>query len=224
MGLGNRVISRRAFLSLGAAASGIVGLAACGARPGAPAEPSDEMIQAVQSAGSPSYDLEGGLVTLNNDIEMPTFGLGTYALSVDQAAESVYWAIEAQEAGKARCVGLSNFTDQQFADMVETTGVIPQVAQYEGHLHLQRHAAQGFLAQYGVQLEDWFPLGGKGNTDTYLNDPVVTAIAVEVERSAAQVIERWHLQEGRVIMPGLHNRDHIRENVALFDFALTDDL
>lgn len=126
------------------------------------------------------------------------------------------------DSGKTRSVGLSNFTDEQFAQVVADTSFIPQVAQYETHLHLQRHAAQGFLAQYGVQLEGWFPLGGKGNTATFLSDPVVTGIAQGLGKSPAQVIERWHLQEGHVITPGSHNRDHIRENVALFDFVLTD--
>jgi len=85
--------------------------------------------------------------------------------------------LAAQEAGKTRCVGLSNHTDGQFAEVVTSMGVAPQVAQYESHLHLQRHAAQGFLAQYGTQLEDWFPLGGRGNTVTYLQNPEVLSIA-----------------------------------------------
>ena len=297
-------LTRRTFLSAGAAAL-LAALAACSQTPNAPVEPEEGLIS--EGVGA-TFDLAAGIVTLNNGVEMPIIGLGTYALSPDEAAESVYWAIEAgarlidtaaaynneegvgqgivraiadglvtreelfvttklwqdgyseqgvdgalgrlgldyvdllfvhqamgdyqvgyetviqaQADGKARAIGLSNFSDEQFAQVVNATGTIPQVAQYETHLHLQRHAAQGFLAQYGVQLEGWVPLGGRGNTQTYLEDPTVLAIAEEHGRSAAQVIERWHLQEGHVIMPGSHNQDHIRENVALFDFELDDD-
>ena len=297
----NQPITRRSILGLGVGMAAF-GLAACGRAEAPGAETT------IPEVANPSYDLAAGIVTLSNGVEMPITGIGTYALSPDEAAESVYWCIEcggrlidtaaaynneegvgrgiaqaisdglcsredlfvttklwqdgyseqgvdgalgrlgldyvdllfvhqamgdyrhgyevvlaAQEAGKARCVGLSNHTDAQFAEVVDAFGMAPQVAQYEGHLHLQRHAAQGFVAQYGTQLEDWFPLGGKGNTATFLGDETVVAIARELGVSPAQVIERWHLQEGRVIMPGSHNRDHIRENMDVFGFALDGD-
>lgn len=296
-------ISRRTFVgATGTLAAGaLLALAGCsGATGGSPSG-----TQRAASASTFAYDIDSRQTVLANGVAMPIFGIGTYALTPDEAAESVYWAIEAgarlidtaaaynneegvgrgiaralsdglvtreklfvttklwqdgysekgvdgalkrldldyvdllfvhqamgdytvgyetvikaQEAGKTRCIGLSNFSNSQFVSTVDLLGVVPQVAQYETHLHLQRHAAQGFLAQYGTQLEGWFPLGGKGNTQAFLNDGTVNAIAQSHGKSAAQVIERWHLQEGRVIMPGSHNRDHIRENTELFDFSL----
>lgn len=72
-------------------------------------------------------------------------------------------------------------------------------------------------------LQAWYPLGGRGNTSTYLTDETVNAIAEAHGKSAAQIILRWHLQDGHIAIPGSHNPDHIRENTELFDFELTDE-
>ena len=78
------------------------------------------------------------------------------------------------------------------------------------------------IAQYGTVLESWFPLGGRGNTRTLFNDPVIAGIAQSHGVSSAQAIIRWHLQAGNICIPGSSNEQHIIEDFDVWDFALTD--
>ena len=133
-----------------------------------------------------------------------------------------YTAMEqAVSDGKLRSIGLSNFSDTQFAEVADQATILPAVHQVETHLHNQQTAMRGFLDQYGTVLEAWFPLGGRGNTQIFLNDPTVLSIAEAHNKSAAQIILRWHLQDGHIAIPGSSNQSHIQENVELFDFELT---
>ena len=69
----------------------------------------------------------------------------------------------------------------------------------------------------------WYPFGGRGHTSEILNDPTIVAIAEAHDRTAAQVILRWHLQRGVVAIPGSSDPDHIKENISVFDFSLTEE-
>lgn len=82
---------------------------------------------------------------------------------------------------------------------------------------------QSHIAQYGTVLESWFPLGGRGNTQTLFDDPTISSIAAAHGKTSAQVILRWHLHAGNIAIPGSSNPDHIQENCEIFDFELTDD-
>ena len=77
------------------------------------------------------------------------------------------------------------------------------------------------IARYGTVMESWFPLGGRGNTQTLFNDPVISGIADAHGKTSAQVILRWHLQAGNIAIPGSSNENHIAENYDIFDFELT---
>ena len=79
------------------------------------------------------------------------------------------------------------------------------------------------IARYGTVLESWFPLGGRGNTQTLFHDPVISTIAAAHGKTSAQVILRWHLQDGHIAIPGSHNETHIQENFDIFDFELTSE-
>ena len=79
------------------------------------------------------------------------------------------------------------------------------------------------LAQYGTVMESWFPLGGRGNTQTLFNDETISSIAAAHGKTSAQVILRWHLQAGNIAIPGSSNEAHIAENYDIFDFELTDE-
>ena len=79
------------------------------------------------------------------------------------------------------------------------------------------------IAQYGTVLESWFPLGGRGNTQALFNDPVISAIAAAHGKTSAQVILKWHLQDGHIAIPGSHNETHVQENFDIFDFELTSE-
>lgn len=259
-----------------------------------------------------TFDLENGTVLLNNGIEMPILGIGTFSLSNSQASDSVYWALrdgyrlidtamiygdeegvgegirraidegfvtreeifvttkmwtsdydngdaainasldrlgldyidlmilhhsqpendvkayqameKAVEDGRLRSIGLSNYYEPEDFDRVANAVTIPPaLLQNETHPYHQSHEMRAHIAQYGTVLESWFPLGGRGHTQELFDDPTISGIAEAHGKSSAQVILRWHLQDGHIVIPGSSNEEHIQENFEIFDFELTDE-
>ena len=138
---------------------------------------------------------------------------------------AAYKAMEQAVAdGRLKAIGLSNYYDpDDFDRMVNATSILPAVLQNETHPYYQSADMKEHIAQYGTVLESWFPLGGRGNTQTLFNDPVISAIAAAHGKTSAQVILRWHLQDGHIAIPGSHNETHIQENFDIFDFELTSE-
>lgn len=132
---------------------------------------------------------------------------------------------KALEMGKVRAIGISNFdvNDSIFNSLVETARIKPQIIQIECHPYAQRRHWQEMCAKNGMKIECWFPLGGRDSKGEILRDPVINEIAKAHGKSAAQVIIRWHLQEGFSVIPGSSNPAHIKENFEVFDFSLTDN-
>ncbi|MEV5986883.1 aldo/keto reductase [Streptomyces sp. NPDC052051] len=124
--------------------------------------------------------------------------------------------------GRAKAIGVSNFLPQHLETLIEATSVIPAVNQIELHPHLQQHAARDFHAAQGIATEAWSPLGqGKG----LLEVPAIVAIAQKHGRSPAQIVLRWHLQLGTVVIPKSVTPSRIKENIDVFDFSLdTEDM
>lgn len=265
-----------------------------------------------KNTDAPEFDLQKGTVTLNNGIEMPILGIGTFSLSDSDAEESVYWALKdgfrlidtariygneagvgrairraieegfvtreeifvttkmwtsdydngdaavnaslarlgldyidlmilhhsqprndirayqamekAVQDGRLRSIGLSNYYEpDDFDRVVNAVTIVPALLQNETHPYHQSTEMKEHIAQYGTVMESWFPLGGRGNTQTLFNDPVIAGIAAAHGKSSAQVILRWHLQAGNIAIPGSHNEKHIQENFEIFDFELTDE-
>ena len=137
---------------------------------------------------------------------------------------AAYQAMEqAVEDGKLRSIGLSNYyTPEDFDRLVNATTITPALMQNETHPYHQSTGMKDHLAQYGTVMESWFPLGGRGNTQTLFNDETISAIATAHGKTSAQVILRWHLQAGNIAIPGSSNEAHISENFDIFDFELTD--
>ena len=154
---------------------------------------------------------------------------------------------KALEMGKVRAIGISNFdvnvrsseshqaclngrvaTDEGVANdsiwnsLVETARIKPQIVQIECHPYAQRRHWQEMAAKHDIKIECWFPLGGRDSKGEILRDPVINAIAKAHGKTSAQVIIRWHVQEGFSVIPGSSNPAHIKENIEVFDFALTD--
>ena len=127
----------------------------------------------------------------------------------------------AYQEGKARSLGISNFHGEKLTRLLEAAAVKPQVVQLETHPYRIRQDVLDVLAPLGTKLMGWYPLG-HGDPEL-LQEPVITAIADRVHKSAAQVILRWAVQKGFITIPGSKNPDHIRDNFALFDFALTPE-
>jgi len=140
-----------------------------------------------------------------------------------------YKAMEAAyKAGKIRALGISNFDyphpkcEALFKEIVENAEIKPQVMQVECHPYAQRLDVKEKIAPYNLQLECWYPLGGQWSNGLLLQDSVLQRIGREHGKSAAQIILRWHMQEGHSAIPGSKNPDHIKENISIFDFQLSD--
>ncbi|MEU3947553.1 aldo/keto reductase [Streptomyces sp. NPDC029526] len=119
--------------------------------------------------------------------------------------------------GRVRAIGVSNFLPEYLDRLADEASVVPAVNQIELHPHLQQHAAREYHAERGIATEAWSPLGqGKG----LLEVPAIVAIARKHGRTPAQVVLRWHLQLGNVVIPKSVTPSRIRENFDVFDFSL----
>ena len=132
---------------------------------------------------------------------------------------------KALESGKVRAIGISNFdvSDEIFDSLIKVAKIKPQAMQIECHPYAQRTYWQKKLKEHNICLESWFPLGGRESKGEILKDSVLNEIGKAHGKTAAQVIIRWHIQEGFSVIPGTSNPDYIKENIDVFDFALTDD-
>lgn len=243
-------------------------------------------------------------ITLNNGVEMPLVGLGTYQLSPDEAQASVTFALDngyelidtanvyvnergvgrgmrastkaredvfletklwpsfydsdtavdetlerlgvayidlmilhqpagdyitgyrkledAYRAGKLRSIGISNFNAAEVQHLIDECEVMPALIQTECHPYFPQTELKKLLAQHNIALQAWYPLGGRGN-DSIMGEPLIGELAKAHGRSPAQVIFRWHVQQGNIVIPGSKTPSHIAQNIELFDFALTDE-
>ena len=124
-----------------------------------------------------------------------------------------------QGEGRTRAIGVSNFRLSHLQRVIGLGGTVPAVNQIELHPRLQQHDVRDTNARYGIATEAWSPLG----RGTELGDPVVTGIADRTGRTPAQVVLRWHLQHGTVVIPKSDTPERIAENRDVQDFALTAD-
>ncbi|MGA4539071.1 aldo/keto reductase [Uniformispora flossi] len=120
---------------------------------------------------------------------------------------------------RIRAIGVSNFQIPHLERLFESSGVVPAVDQVELHPYLQQKELRAFHEEFGIRTEAWSPLAKGG---ALLTDPVVADIAAKHGRSTAQVVLRWHLQLGTIVIPKSVTPSRIRENIAVFDFALDD--
>ncbi|MCW6009199.1 aldo/keto reductase [Micromonospora sp. CPCC 205371] len=140
-----------------------------------------------------------------------------------------YRALETLLAdGKVRAIGVSNFMVDHLTALLDTATVVPAVNQIEVHPYFTQREVQAFGAQHGILTQAWAPIGGitfyrdSGHTST-LQDPVIGDIAREHGKTPAQVMLRWHLQQGRSAIPKSVRPERIAENFDIFDFQLTDE-
>lgn len=134
-----------------------------------------------------------------------------------------YQAMERAVAeGKIRSIGLSNWYVEELEVFLPQITITPALVQNEIHPYYQENNVIPYIQDLGIVVQGWYPLGGRGHTAELLGDEVISEIAHTHGVSSAQVILRWNLQKGVMVIPGSSNPDHIRENLDLFDFALTD--
>ncbi|HET6924710.1 MAG TPA: aldo/keto reductase [Candidatus Saccharimonadales bacterium] len=122
------------------------------------------------------------------------------------------------EDKRIRAIGVSNFLPEHLDDLITNTRLTPAVNQIELHPYLQQHETRDFCAQHEIQIESWSPIGRGGDL---LQDPVLKPIAETHGKSTAQVIIRWHLQHGFVVIPKSVHQERIIENFDVFDFELS---
>jgi len=129
---------------------------------------------------------------------------------------------EAYRQGKVRALGISNFDNwpEAFQRIMDESEIKPQILQIEGHPFAQRKETRELAKQYNIQIECWYPLGHAD--DRLLSNDVLSSIAEAHNKSVVQIILRWHMQEGFCAVPGSTNPEHIRENIGIFDFELSD--
>lgn len=128
---------------------------------------------------------------------------------------------KAYKEGKVKAIGLSNFNEKQIQEILDICEVKPAVLQTEVHPYSQEKELKKFLAKEGMVIQAWYPLGH--GDKTLQEEPLFTELGRKYGKSNAQIILRWHIQDGNIVIPGSKNPAHIKDNFNLFDFALTDD-
>ena len=123
--------------------------------------------------------------------------------------------------GKARSIGISNFEGRYIAELETKWEIAPQFIQVEAHPYFTQTELRRTLDKYGIRLMSWYPLGH--GDKSLLNEPVFAALGQKYGKTPAQVILRWHTQMGFAVIPGSKNVDHIRDNLNILDFRLTDE-
>ena len=127
----------------------------------------------------------------------------------------------AYRSGKAKSIGISNFEGEYIEALEKEWEIVPQFIQAEAHPYFTQQELRKTLDKYGIKLMSWYPLGH--GDKSLINEPIFVALGKKYGKSAAQVILRWHTQMGFVVIPGSKNVDHIRENLNIMDFRLTDE-
>jgi len=140
-----------------------------------------------------------------------------------------YRALESLlEQGKVRSIGVSNFMVDHLTRLLDKATVVPAVNQIELHPYFQQRAVQAYGAEHGVLTQAWSPIGGitfyrEGEHTSTLEDPTIVGIAEAHSKSPAQVMLRWHVQQGRSVIPKSTKPHRIAENFDVFDFDLTPE-
>ena len=128
---------------------------------------------------------------------------------------------KAYKEGKVRAIGLSNFTPELVQEILDICEVKPAVLQTEVHPYSQEKELKVFLDKEGIVIQAWYPLGH--GDKTLREEPLFTELAHKYGKSNSQIILRWHIQSGNIVIPGSKNSQHIKDNLDVFDFTLTDN-
>lgn len=125
--------------------------------------------------------------------------------------------------GKIMSIGLSNYYVEELSAFLPKVDTVPALVQNEIHPYYQENDVIPYIQDLGIVVQGWYPFGGRGHTSELLNDDVIVDIAHNHGVSAAQVILRWNLQKGVVVIPGSSNLNHIKENTDIYGFELSSD-
>jgi len=139
--------------------------------------------------------------------------------------EKVYKSMEKYyKNGKLKSIGISNYyTKSQVDKVLSYATITPAIIQNENHIYYQNNELQEYVKKYGIIIESWYPFGGRGHTSENFNNEVIVNLASKYKKTSAQIILRWNLQAGYIVIPGSKNPDHIKENYNIFDFEISSE-
>lgn len=126
---------------------------------------------------------------------------------------------KAYKEGKIKSIGISNFHDESLEKLLTECEIKPHVIQYEAHPYYTADAVMDILKEHGTKLMAWYPLG-HGDAGL-LNEPIFAELAGKYNKTSVQIVLKWHIQFGSIVIPGSTNPEHIKENADIFDFELT---
>jgi 2,5-diketo-D-gluconate reductase A len=138
---------------------------------------------------------------------------------VNRYTQSWKALIRLKSEGRSRSIGVSNFNREHLERIIGETGVTPAVNQVELHPRFQQRALRAFHDQHGIRTESWSPLG----RGPLLSDPAIVSIAAKHGKTPAQVVIRWHLESGLIVIPKTVRAERLRENIGALGFRLDDD-
>jgi 2,5-diketo-D-gluconate reductase A len=139
----------------------------------------------------------------------------------DRYVDAVRGLGQLLDEGLLRAIGTSNFKPKHLTRVIEETGIVPDVNQIQLSPYSVRQDSRDFHDEYGIATESWSPIGA--SSDELRNDPIITAIGERYDKSATQVVLRWHVQLGLIAIPKSANAARIAENISVFSFELTDE-
>ncbi len=128
---------------------------------------------------------------------------------------------KAYKEGKVRSIGISNFEGKYIDELETKWEIVPQFIQVEAHPYFTQKELRKTLDKYDIKLMSWYPLGH--GDKSLISEPVFAELGKKYGKSPAQIILRWHTQMGFVVIPGSKNVDHIKDNLNILDFTLTDE-
>lgn len=129
---------------------------------------------------------------------------------------------ELVKEGKVKSIGISNFESKKRLDKILSNAKIcPQIHQIECHPFRQQHDLNNYTKDKGVLIESWFPLA-RGYKEL-MNNEIITSLKEKYHKTSAQIIIRWHIEEGYVVFPGTKSIEHLKENIDVFDFSFTKE-
>ncbi len=128
---------------------------------------------------------------------------------------------KAVKEGKVKSIGVSNFEGEPLQKILEICEIKPSVIQVETHPYYTQDELKKVLDKYDIKIQAWYPLGH--GDKSLIDEPIFTKLAQKYNKSNAQIILRWHIQQGHIVIPGSKNSEHIKDNANIFDFVLTDE-
>lgn len=129
---------------------------------------------------------------------------------------------KAYKQGKLKAIGISNFNEDEIQEVLDKCEIKPTLIQVEAHPYYAQKDLRKILVKNNIVLQSWYPLGGRGN-HSILEEPIIVELSKKYHKSSAQIILRWHIQMGFIVIPGSKSEGHIQDNINVFDFVLTDE-